>query len=233
MNEADWFACTEPGPMLEFLKGRVDARSFRLFMVACCRRRSHLLLDCRSHRAVNVAEMHALGKTTRKELAVAERAARTATRETRAAEGATGNYFLAVAASVSATLFPPERAAAEAAWFAVSGMGSWGARQEEQLAQVSILKEVFGNPFCPVVVDPAWLRWNNATVPKLAKAICDGWSFQDLPILADALEDAGCQNEAILDHCRQSSDHACGCWVLALFLGKPGRKERCSFTGPA
>jgi hypothetical protein len=83
--------------------------------------------------------------------------------------------------------------------------------------QLLLLRDVFGNPFRPVTFAPAW---RTSTVLSLAQTIYDERQFQNLPILADALEDAGCDNAAILGHCRQPGEHTRGCWVLDLVLGK-------------
>jgi hypothetical protein len=85
---------------------------------------------------------------------------------------------------------------------------------------LSLLRDLGGNPFRPVTVEPYWLAWNHGTVPALARRIYEERAFSDLPILADALEDAGCTDAAILDHCRSEGPHARGCWVLDLLLGK-------------
>ena len=78
-----------------------------------------------------------------------------------------------------------------------------------------------GNPFRPApAADPSWLAWNGGTVAKLAAAIYDARRFADLPILADALEDAGCDNADILHHCRSEKEHVRGCWVIDLLLGR-------------
>jgi hypothetical protein len=69
-------------------------------------------------------------------------------------------------------------------------------------------------------VDPAWLRWNDGTVPRLARSIYEGCRFGDLPILHDALLDAGCGNQDILDHCQAPGPHVRGCWLLDLLLNK-------------
>jgi hypothetical protein len=79
---------------------------------------------------------------------------------------------------------------------------------------------VFGNPFRPVALDPAWLAWNDGAVRKMAQALYDERAFDRLPLLADALEDAGCTNADILAHCRQPRPHVKGCWVVDLVLGK-------------
>jgi hypothetical protein len=87
-------------------------------------------------------------------------------------------------------------------------------------AQVAALRCIFGNPFRPVTINPAWLAWNDGTTVKIAQAIYDKRTFDRLLILADALEDSGCDDEYILNHCHQSSVHVRGCWVVDLILGK-------------
>jgi hypothetical protein len=90
----------------------------------------------------------------------------------------------------------------------------------ERAAQTLLLREVFPNPFRPMQIDRAWLSWNDGTIPKLAQAIYDERRFADLPILGDALEEAGCTDADILAHCRGGGEHVRGCWVVDLLLGK-------------
>jgi hypothetical protein len=90
----------------------------------------------------------------------------------------------------------------------------------ERAGQVNLLRCIFGNPFRPVAVEPTWLAWNAGTVLKLAQAIYDDRRFEDLPILADALVDAGCHDADILAHCRGPGPHVKGCWVVDLLVGK-------------
>jgi hypothetical protein len=71
-----------------------------------------------------------------------------------------------------------------------------------------------------VTIAPTWLAWNEGTVVKLAKGIYDDRAFDRLPVLADALEEAGCHDPAITAHCRQPGEHVRGCWVVDLLLGK-------------
>jgi hypothetical protein len=85
---------------------------------------------------------------------------------------------------------------------------------------VHILRDIFGNPFRPVTVDPSWLRWNDATIPRIAQHIYEERAFGRLPILHDALLDAGCDDEDVLAHCRSDGPHVRGCWVIDLILGK-------------
>jgi len=100
-------------------------------------------------------------------------------------------------------------------------------RSGVQTAPANLVREVFGNPFRPAKVDPSWLTWNGGTVVKLAEAIYQErelpsgqFDLTRLAVLADALEDAGCTDRAILDHCRQPGEHVRGCWVVDLLLGK-------------
>jgi hypothetical protein len=116
----------------------------------------------------------------------------------------------------------------KAAWEA-AGVRAWEAAvatqwrlapfQEDLFSNV-LLQDVFGNPFRPLSVDPSWLIWNSGTVQKVAQAIYDERAFDRLPVLADALEEAGCTNLDILDHCRQPGEHVRGCWVVDLLYGK-------------
>lgn len=92
-----------------------------------------------------------------------------------------------------------------------------GARKDESSAQAAILRCIFGNPFRSVTLDLSWLTSN---VTAIAQAIYDEPAFDRLPILADALEDAGCANQDILEHCRGPGPHVRGCWVVDLLLGK-------------
>jgi hypothetical protein len=77
--------------------------------------------------------------------------------------------------------------------------------------------DIFGNPFRPITLDPAW---QTANVRALAQAIYDDRAFERMPILGDALEDAGCTHADILTHCRQPGEHVRGCWVVDLVLAK-------------
>src|SRR5262245_10336174 len=85
----------------------------------------------------------------------------------------------------------------------------------------AFLHDLFGPlPFWIVACDPNWLRWNHGTIRFLAQEVYDHMAFERLPLLADALEDAGCTDPKILDHCRGRGTHVRGCWVVDLILGK-------------
>jgi hypothetical protein len=84
------------------------------------------------------------------------------------------------------------------------------------MAQSSMQREIICNPFHPIILNPSWLT---STVLALASSIYSQRAFDCMPALADALQDAGCDNEAILSHCRQSGEHFRGCWVMDSLLG--------------
>ncbi len=81
-----------------------------------------------------------------------------------------------------------------------------------------LLRDIFGNPFRPVVVDPSW---RTSDVLALADGMYESRDFSPMPILSDALQDAGCNSDDILTHCRDANGvHVRGCWVVDLVLGK-------------
>jgi hypothetical protein len=92
--------------------------------------------------------------------------------------------------------------------------------QPEYAAQSNVLRDIIGNPFRSATIRPDWLAWNDGTVRRIAQAIYDERAFDRMPILADALEDAGCDNADILNHCRNGGEHVRGCWVVDLVLGR-------------
>jgi hypothetical protein len=87
-------------------------------------------------------------------------------------------------------------------------------RQEER-RRAHLLHDLVGNPFRRILLDSSWLT---PTVKALARSIYDDYTFSEMPILGDALEDAGCQDTDILSHCREPRVHAKGCWVVDLVL---------------
>jgi hypothetical protein len=82
---------------------------------------------------------------------------------------------------------------------------------------LSVVRDIFGNPFRPITLNPSWLT---PTAFSLATGIYNELAFDRMPILADALQDAGCENEDILTHCRQPGEHVRGCWAVDLLLDK-------------
>jgi hypothetical protein len=200
MTEEEWLACTDPMRMLSFLNQRLTDRKMRLFAVACCHRIWHLLTDERSRQAVETAEQYADGRATDHEL---QDAWHLAFQEVCISPGHWDN----------ASLMAAKAARRPTVWFDTSALPSF--------EQATVLHDLFGPfPFRPLSVERSLLDWSAQTIPKLAQQFYEEKNWQDMPILADALEGAGCDNTDILGHCRRPGPHVRGCWVLDLILGK-------------
>jgi hypothetical protein len=105
--------------------------------------------------------------------------------------------------------------ARHAAWSAVSPSAP------ERVIQADLLRCIFGlRPFRPPRIDTSWLAWGSGAAVRIARAIYEQHSWSDMPILADALSEAGCGCEDILSHCRGPGPHARGCHVVDALLGK-------------
>jgi hypothetical protein len=216
MTEAEWLAGKKPAAMLKWLRHRAGETKLRLFGCACCRRIWDLLTDERSRRAVDVSERYADRLASVEDLRETQFGARVAASlaEVRRLQTADREEQRSARALHNAALAASRTAVGEGARDAELAVPA------ERKAQAALLLEIFGNPFRPVPLASSWLAWNDGTVQKLARAIYAEQRFADLPILADALEDAGCADAAILAHCRTPGEHVRGCWVLDLLLGK-------------
>jgi hypothetical protein len=225
MTEAEWLTCTDPAPMLAFLQGQASDRKLRLFAAACCRHVWHLLADERGRRAVEVTERYADRLATGAELAAAEAAAKEA-------YPPGGPAWDAPCAAWMAAWGAADAAARGASWQAAQAADTHAAqvfagvaapdagRRAARAAHAALLRDLFGDPFLPTPFDPSWLAWDGGAIRNLARGIYEERAFDRLPILGDALEEAGCDSGDILGHCRQPGEHARGCWLLDLLLGQ-------------
>lgn len=221
MTEDEWFTSADPLKLLKHFRGslRQRGRKLRLVAVACCRRIWRLFPDERSRQAVEVAERFADGLADTRGLKAASDIAGAAHREAFERKGKVGSSAK-WAAQFSASE-QPFFAATRSANFAFVAAGDPVVEVgPEKATQAELIRDIFGNPFRPVAVEPTWLTWNDRTVEKLARTIYDERRFELMPILADALEEAGCGHTDILTHCREPNEHVRGCWVVDLLLGK-------------
>jgi hypothetical protein len=217
MTEAEWLACTDPGPMLDFLcaSGRASDRKFRLFGCACCRRIWDAFPDPRNRDLVAVVENRPDGNFNDPVLDAAVIASYGREPEFRDepaywAAWCLGRGFYTMSAAQSAFVVAIK---------AVSTADGQQGREAEAKVQAALLRDIIGPlPFRPVAFDPAW---RTRTAVAIAQVIYDERDFSLLPVLADALEEAGCENANVLAHCRQPGEHVRGCWVVDLVLGKP------------
>jgi hypothetical protein len=199
-TEDDWLSSNDPFLLLQFARMNVSDRKLWLFCYACAR---HILDQVRD--AMELAEAHVGEKRDW------GKKARAATR-----------YLEEVPHFLNGG--PEEHRKLDIQQMA---QVAWGPNpddvDEAVVAQyLALLRDIVGNPFRPVAVTPRVLAWNDRAVPKLAQAIHDRRSFAELPVLADALEDAGCTDEDILAHLRGPATrlHARGCWPVDLLLSK-------------
>jgi hypothetical protein len=223
MTETEWLTATEPKPMIDFLglslkrafievcsvigvyrqKQCKIERKFRLFACACMR---HVWdrLDEPARMATEVAERQADDEAMFSEAIAAARRRRyrkplvNEPSFTGACDSAHHCSRLAARLFVAENLNDTRRLVVA-----------------QHLA--TLMRDIFGNPFRPVTLNPSWLT---STVLALATGIYDEKAFDRMPILADALQDADCDNEDILNHCRQPGEHVRGCWVVDLVLDR-------------
>jgi hypothetical protein len=254
MSEEEWLGCADPGWMLGVLspipQRRLNIRSLSLFACACCQRIRRMLPDEFCHRAVDLTERLAGGLADPEELQTVREQIEAAwpDRMDQSVSGmaASAAYFAAFDAEAARqfqevadwqgvsnydkllTFF--KDCAAACAAEAVSRVRAKAVRSRvkrydaERVVQADLLRDIFGNPFRSVALDPSW---RTPTVVALAQATYDKRSIptgtlapDQLAVLADALEDAGCTDATILDHLRGPGPHVRGCHVVDLLTGK-------------
>jgi hypothetical protein len=241
MTEAEWLACDDPVAMLSVVSG---TRALRLFSAAGCRHIWHLLTDERGRRAVEVAERFADGEATEEEREAAFEAAIEAQGDAEVqAYDRVGTGLLesvgimaTAAANAASESWTFDGRHAELYYLVGNPLDALRLETVERgqpvpdpnkadLALfVSLLREIFGNPFRMVTLDPSLLT---PTVVGLAQAaygdrhLPSGELDADrLAVLADALEEAGCADATILTHLHSAGLHVRGCWVVDLLVGK-------------
>jgi hypothetical protein len=229
MTAQEWLECKDPASMLHYLGGKASERKLRLFAVACCRRITSLLPDTRSQSAVSVLEKYADNQATDQELTDARTANDTVWRSTSQVGLAPSAVACAVHAKQdgsSPATVNAHGASANAAWAAAGverDLGQKPTRKQsnkhskERAVQTGFLRCIIGNPFRPVTLNPTWLT---PTVKSLAEQIYNDRAFDRMPVLGDALEEAGCTVKEVLEHCRNGGEHVRGCWVVDKVLGK-------------
>lgn len=220
MTEEDWLTALPPALQNWWKTRRLKSlRKERLFGCACCRLLWPLLTNERYRQAVECSERYADDGRCKPAMVTARKQAAIATLREPALTTITGAGWRAADATVLVAhvgsdhvlINAPARAAVALVSYGVKDLDD--ARQE----QAVLFRDIFGNPFRPVAFDPAW-RTEHTT--GLALKMYDDREFGAMPILADALEEAGCDNADILAHCREPGVHVRGCWVVDLVLGK-------------
>jgi hypothetical protein len=203
MTEAEWLTCDNALLLFEQVRKQeaeaIDRRC-RLLVCACGRLEKGRMTYSAWVGAIETAEEYADGRRSYGELMDASRAAN------------------------AANLFPMacDSASIQAGFHLLLGLRFSDRKQDTdgpiQAQAISFLRDIFGNPFRPVRFDPEWCT---STAVALAQQMYESRDFSTMPILADALQDAGCDNADILNHCRDANGvHVRGCWVVDHVLGK-------------
>jgi hypothetical protein len=205
MTEAEWLASTDPIALLEGLPRPLSDRKLRLWMTACHRRVWHLLTGL-ERRMPEATELYLEGKISLAQFDAAY----------------IDNGLFADDHAPTPEEYSLERALGEVEYITEYANDP----EVEMAAQADLVREIFGNPFRAVTVEPTWLASDVGAIPRLAQSIYDNRKLPEgaldpvqMATLADALERAGCKSEALLSHCRGAGPHVLGCWPVDRILG--------------
>jgi hypothetical protein len=221
MTEVEWQSCESPTPMLYFMRGKASMRKFRLVACGCCRRIWSLLGDERSRNAVEVSESYADKSASREQLLIAQNAAMLGRSSIDAAVYPEVQAAVSLARPSITTHYILQLVRNAVANHEMQRSGGYSRDRRalidhrEAVAQVRVIHDAFGNPFQTRPFDP---RWRTSDVVGLARAIYEDRSFERVPMLGDALMDAGCSDQAVLGHCRSDDSHVRGCWLVDAIL---------------
>jgi hypothetical protein len=227
LSERDWLDETHPFYMLnwwKYFRGEPSSRKRRLLACAACRLVWHLFVDKCLRDAVECAEAYLDGRISKSELQRLHEQAHalglargevlgTMSGNSPGRQTLVDSWRVAHAAAEAAG---PDNSLFGNAMHHVAQDGGSG-RDTKDAGQAALIREILGDSPHPVAIDPRWLT---STVLDLAHEIYDEVAYERMPILADALMDAGCNNEGILNHCRSKGPHVRGCWVLDSLLSK-------------
>ena len=222
----EWLGAQTPHRMFDLLDNlgrKLSPRKLRLFGIACCRRIVDLMMDDDCRRAVHLAERLVAGEASPEETGSLRDRMKKKYLVVRGEDRARVSLWCVGAAK---NLLQDDEGylrtepiyAGDAdllrvwnsAFSATSGDGA------EHRAQADLLREVVGNPFHPARFEPGR---QSAAVVVLARTMYDTQDFDQMPALADALADAGCDDQRILKHCRRKGGHVRGCWIVDAALG--------------
>ena len=210
MTEVEWRNTKSIFDMLLPFPAKWDQRKLWLFGCACLRRHWLLLADERTRRCVEAAERFVDDAATGEELNSAWDAFDEASQN-----GNLERFFDSHEVIRNLIGFVDPAASVEVAWRIAEAAEARDPTTGCELTD--LLRDIFGNPFRPATFSP---EWRTDTAVALARQMYESREFGMMPILADALQDAGCDDLDILDHCRGESVHVGGCWVVDLVLGE-------------
>ena len=191
------------------LNPTLSDRKARLFAVACTRLMAHDFYHRDSYKAIEVAERYADGLASQAELVEVDKI-----EEIDPHPMAAGKFWPDWAASAT-TCREDKGFGYMIAHDACHGINQF--MPATLPTQLALIQCIAGKTEGSITVEPAWLT---SVVLSFAQEIYDERAYDRMPVLADALQDAGCENEQIMEHCRHDRIHTRGCWILDLLLGK-------------
>jgi hypothetical protein len=265
MTEAEWLAGADPLPLVNEVAERAGDRRLRLLVVACARRAWHLFEVGSYREMIEMAERYCDGAVAGEVMGrtrIEARAAYDRAMETIQPVNAIRMlvpYEMAEVAFVAcaepgtlteriATFAGRYRrgshyvmrgvdAVAKAASYVATSEGernpNIAAQSAEWAEQADLARDIFGNPFRPVAIEPSW---RTSAVVTLARQMYESRDFTPMPIVSDALLDAGCDHSDVIAHCRSDRPHVRGCWLVDLLLKPTGYREEptdSASTGPS
>lgn len=227
MTEAEWLSCDDLQRILELMRPRASERKLRLLVCAFCRRVWDRLVEHESRSALEILEHEIDRPLTDRRLGLAQDGARNALERTRGDASEQRWYYAHEYAADAVnracnddigihTVISVHYLVVRARAFTEEGAEVLSARSEKA-AHADFLRDILGNPFRPVSAEQ---RLVTSTVRAVAEHIYHEGDFDQMPVLGDCLEEAGCSDQTILSHCRRSGPHARGCFVVDLVLGK-------------
>ena len=226
MTEAEWYATDDLEQMLALLSQQsaqreVSSRKLRLLKTGCLRAVWKSLTIKPIRQALIAAEQFADGCLSKDELERANRNGVVAFLKTHERNSKKAVKKPELLVKLLRMGMAVDSAQESIDFRSLEEIGNWKdlRMSDPVLRSLSpiLLRCVVGNPFRPVAFDP---RWQTADVTALARGIYEDRAFDRLPLLADALMDAGCDHADVLAHCRGDGPHVRGCWVVDLVLGK-------------
>lgn len=218
MTESQWLAHPYPPAMVQFVEAKVSARKLRLFACACARWTWESPPDGRYLVAVETAERVADGEAPAEDLAAAYRAARRLSIEWSREHPDDPRKFILIAPADAAAKSPADAAftaALDAGW--ESDADGWKSDSPRYAALAELARDVFGNPFRTTLFCP---EWRTEAAVTLARQMYEARDFTEMPALAERLQEAGCDNQDILAHCRRPGPHVRGCVVVDMVLNR-------------
>ncbi len=200
MTEEEWLACENLLAMWDYIENKTSNRKVRLFGCAVFQFKANISTrlttpddDC--YDIVTAAEQYADGILTDQEMAI----------RAEAIEHHEEAFDPATAYDITQPNTTYLRLTTRSLVCDRNGLAP------------ALFHDLFGNPFRPVTFSPSW---RTSTLLALAAQMYESRDFGAMPILGDALQDAGCDSADVLDHCRKPGLHVRGCWVVDLVLGK-------------